>query len=600
MPAAQLPHDEAARLAALRETGLVDSQPPAVFGGLVRVARELFAAPIAAISLIDADRQWFKASEGLGISETPRELSFCAHAILSPDRVTCVPDAMLDPRFAGNALVRGDPHIRFYAGAPILDASGHALGAVCVIDSRPHTPEPASLARLRDLAAGVSAAVQLHTIRLHGKQLRTLRQDKRVDPLTGVPGRAAFERALAAGAPGGSALLLLDLDGLKGLNDLFGHRGGDAALAEAGRRLASLAPRLAAFRLDADAFALLAAPQSGEAPGASAASVHAVLSGPFAIDGQPVALRASIGVAAQAGITPAALFLQADIALRAAKRAGGHQTRHAESRSAGLAPLGRIGLSQRLRDALVPPGREPFTLVFQPVVALESGATTGMEALVRWQPEGAETVSPGEFVLLAERIGLVSHLDRWVLGSACRAAAAWAGPWGVSVNISAMSFGLIDVAALVADALAASGLEAGRLTIEMTETALAREPERTRQAVVGLRALGVGVALDDFGAGHGSLTTLRRFPFSALKIDRGLIEGIVPDGAQAHMVGMVTQLGHKLGVPVVAEGVETREELATVTALGATHVQGRLLSWPVPGREVAGAALTAEAALSFP
>lgn len=599
MPAAQLPPDEPERLAALQATGILDTPRSDLFDGLVRVAGQLFDAPIAAVSLVAQDRQWFKAIQGLTVTGTPRDVSFCAHAILDPAEVLCVPDASIDPRFADNALVTAEPHIRFYAGAPITDSAGNPLGAICVIDSTPRHPSPAALAHLQDVAASVSAAIQLHA--LHTMKPASL------DPLTGLQRRPEFDQVLASMLEGvhapSCALLLLDIDDLKGLNELFGHSGGNLAIAEVGRRLATLTLGVA-FHLAADTFAILASATSPADRAALCTRIRDHLAAPYEINGLDVPLRVSIGAAAPSPRTAAekaeTLFRQADAALRHAKHQGGDCAVDADWLPAGPVRLGRIDLGQRLREALVPSGREPFLLEFQPILDLTHAHVAGMEALVRWHPAGAEPVSPGEFVPLAERNGLVSHLDRWVLGAACRAAVAWPQPWPVSVNISAVSFSLIDVAALVAEALANTGLSPARLTVEMTETALAREPERTRQAVLVLRSMGVRVALDDFGAGHGSLTTLRSFPFTELKLDRGLIHGVADNPDQAHMIAFVAQLGLRLGVGVVAEGVETPQDLAFVRSLGATHVQGRLLSWPVPTSRLPAAAQDALAALTFP
>lgn len=607
MPAPPNPADEPERLAAVQATGLLDSPPTELFDGLVRVATQLFDTPMAAISLVDRERQWLKAAHGLSSKSVHRDLSFCAHAILNPNEVLCVPDATQDPRFADNALVLAEPHIRFYAGAPIIDASGAPLGTLCIIDREPRQPDDEILARLQDMAASVSAAIQLHA--LHARQ----QEAAALDTLTSLPGRPALDDLLAELLGGNHTpnctLLLLDIDNLRGLNDLFGHGGGDRAIAEVGRRLADPAFAALAYRLEGDKFALLAAAAYEIDRNALCARIQHHLAAPFQIDGLDVPLRISIG-AASPRITPRGaaplptdgptLFRQADAALRLAKHRGGGHACDAASLGADAARLGRLHLGQQLRAALVPSGKEPFTLEFQPIINLGSSSVASMEALIRWSPPGFEPVSPGEFVVLAERIGLVSHLDRWVLATACRAASGWTTPWGISVNVSAISFGLIDVAALVADALASTALPPARLTIEMTETALTREPERTRNAVIALRSMGVGVALDDFGAGNGSLTTLRSFPFSELKIDRGLIGGIAENSAQAHMVELVTRLGLSLGVKVVAEGVETSQELAIVTTFGVTHVQGRLLSWPVPACQLPAAAHAAAHAALVP
>jgi diguanylate cyclase (GGDEF)-like protein len=602
MPPAPLPTNESARLAALAALEILDTPAEEVFDSFARVASALFDAPVAAVSLIAADRHWFKAVCGLpGVSEVPRDVSFCAHAILEPGAVLAVPDAAADPRFSDNPLVTGGPGIRFYAGAPVLDAEGFPLGALCVLDRAPREPPPAALERLRDAAAGVSAA-----LRLHGA-LRRLDAEADRDALTGLGNRRAFEARLAdpAGADG-ATLLLLDLDGFKGVNDTFGHPAGDAALREAARRIGAATRRDGTYRLGGDEFAVLVPEALGDAGAlALGARVHAALADTFSFEGHAVPLRASIGAASLAatagrpGTPAAALVPLADAALYEAKRAGRGTTRAHRAPPAGRgadpAPGGgRLDLEARLRRALAPPpGGEPFVLAFQPVVDLPAGEVNSLEALVRWSPRPGGAVPPGEFVPLAERTGLAPRLDRWVLRAACGAAAAWPRPWAVSVNVSAVTFGLTGVAAMVRDALAETGLPPGRLIVEMTETALAADAARAGREVEALRASGVRVALDDLGAGHASLLALRRHPFTEVKVDRGLVSGIDADPAGRRIVGFIAELGALAGFAVVAEGVERAAELREVEACGIARAQGFFLARPAPAGAVAGAARAA-------
>ena len=609
VPSAPLPHDEAARLAALRSLDLLDTPASDVFNSFVRVASVLFRVPIAAIALVDADRQWFKAAAGPPISNTSRNASFAAHVILRPDEVLWVPDARLDPRFCDNPNVLGESEVRFYAGVPLLGADGHAVGTLSIADQKPRLRSDEQITSLRDLATGVSAA-----IRLHGMMQR-LDLDARSDPLTKLGNRREFETKLEASGGECMALFLLDLDGFKGINDVFGHSGGDLALQEVGKRLqATGRSGDCAFRLGGDEFALVCPGMAtAEARSSLADRIHASMADTFMIDGQAVPLRTSIGIAVlpDNAATAQELVHLADVALYNAKHAGRGTTRHSsrlpttgnntsriseavQSGHANRCDVGLISLAERLRQALVPGGLEPFTLAFQPVIALRTQRTSSLEALVRWDLGPDSSIPPSEIVMLAERLGLISHLDRWVLATACKAAAIWPEPWLVSVNVSALSFGLVDVVAMVKDALAPSGLPAARLVIEMTETAFAGDVIQARKAVEGIRALGSRISLDDFGAGHGSLSTLRQFPFTGMKIDRTLVEGICTDPIQAHMVRLIADFGHALGVRVVAEGVETVEQLRAVAECGVSLVQGYLLAKPTGPAEVVQAVRQAE------
>ena len=601
MPAAPKPADEAVRLARLRALNLLDTGPEAVFESFTRLARSVLDMPISAVSLIDRDRQWFKSIHGMGVTETPRRDAFCAHAILSPTEVMVVPDTLLDPRFVDNALVNGEDGIRFYAGAPILDGEGAALGTLCVIDRRPRGLDMRQLQQLADLAAGVSAAIQLHGA------MQSLGDIGRHDPLTGAGSRAALDAALQQlrdmpPRNGATAVLMLDLDGFRQINERFGHAGGDAALREMAARLRrTLRPRDLLARLGGDEFALLChGITDPRATAAVEARLRTAMADTFAVDGVVVPLRISIGAAVfpADGADPDTVLAVADARLSALKRG--------QADGPALATPGRIKLRETLRDALLPPGREPFALAFQPVISLgelrrtpapwnpapcatrRAGGGHGLEALIRWPMHG-QTIQPGIFLPLAEEGGLIGHLDRWVLNRACVLATGWARPWGLAVNMSAANVALGGMQAMVRDALAASGLAAERLTVELTETVLAHERHGALGAIQSLRDLGVAVALDDFGGGHASLTYLHRFPFSVVKVDRGLVHNLGDDPRAEAVLATVVELGHTLGVPVVAEGVETLQQLQVLTRLGVDRAQGFLLSRPVAEGAVAEA-----------
>ncbi len=610
MPAAPKPADEAIRLARLRALNILDTGPEAVFESFTRLARSVLDMPISAISLIDRDRQWFKSIQGLCVAETPRGDAFCAHAILRPAEVMVVPDALEDARFVDNPLVTGEPAVRFYAGAPILDAEGAPLGTLCVIDRQPRELDMRQLQQLTDLAAGVSAALQLHGA------MQSLGDIGRTDPLTGAGSRAALDAALqqlrdTPPRNGGVALVMLDLDGFRQINDMFGHAGGDAALQEMAARLRrTLRPRDLLARLGGDEFALLCHGVNGkQAIPAIEARLRTAMADTFALEGVVVPLRISIGAAIYPldGADPEEVLALADAQLFARKRGRGD--------SPALATPGRIKLRETLRDALLPPGREPFTLAFQPVIDLgemrraptpwnarpsasqRAGGGHGLEALIRWPAHG-QNIQPGDFLPLAEEGGLIGHLDRWVLNRACALAMGWAVPWGLAVNMSAANVALGGMEAMVRDALASSGLAAERLTVELTETVLAHERDGALATIQALRDMGVAVALDDFGGGHASLTYLHRFPFSVVKVDRGLVNNLGDDVRAEAVLATVVELGHTLGVPVVAEGVETVRQLQILTRLGVDRAQGFLLSRPVPEGEVAAAIETALAVVA--
>jgi diguanylate cyclase (GGDEF)-like protein len=599
MPPAPLCANEAARLQALHDLEILDSSPSDVFDSFVRIARGLFDVPMAAIGLIDADRQWFKAAEGFTLRETTRDSAFCAHAILCPHDILCVPDACQDSRFADLPVVTGPPGIRFYAGMPLVDQDGHALGALCVIDTRPRVPDPAALDHLRDLAIGVMAA-----LRLHAASCRVADEARR-DALTGLPNRRSFDAALKVLDRRAATLFMIDLDHFKSINDAFGHSGADAALREVARRLRKVgreADRV--FRIGGDAFGCLADGLREEpAAMAVAAQMHAALGAPFAIDGQNVPLRMSVGVATVPlhAKTAPDLVRAADAALFAAKRAGRGTTRLAAARGrhrAGDVGVGRLTMQDALRDALLAPRPEQFDLHFQPVIDLRKGRVTAMEALVRWTLPGGRNVGPADFVQVAEECGLVSHLDRWILRQACAIAARWPMRWRVSVNISPSTVALLDIVALVSETLHHTGLEPAKLMIELTETAAVADTDRMADSIDGLRRLGVLPAVDDFGAGHASLSYLRRYPFVCIKTDRSLVSGLGTDARALPVCEAVVRLSRSLDMLMIAEGVETEEQLLLLHGLSVPKVQGFFLARPVPADQAAGAAERAERRLA--
>lgn len=588
MPPAAMPINEDGRLAALIALDILGTERTTEFDIFPLLAKGLFSTPIAAISLVDKDRQWFKASVGLSMSETPRDHSFCAYAILNPAETFCVPDATKDPRFVDNPLVTGDLGLRFYAGAPIMGPDGHTLGALCVIDREPRTVSAETLQQLQQLAVGVGSALKLHA------SIQELRKLAITDALTGLENRAGFNQRLRAAfvrrkeAPASRVgLLFLDLDGFKAINDLFGHAGGDAALREVTHRLRSVTrPRDAVSRFGGDEFCILVEDVQDPADlHALGSRIHAKLAEPFLIERQAVPLRTSIGIAVcSAGSSdPETLVCKADTALYDAKQAGRGTTRFAAGLNARDAPVptGRNGMEALLRSALQTPGREPFALAVQPIFQGRTGQLAGFEALVRWPNPDGTVREPSDFIPVAEATGLVVQLDRWVLDRACALAAGWPGHLQISSNLSAANFYAGDLVEDVRAILERHGLAPGRLKLEITETVLLRDPARVRNVVAALRELGTHVILDDFGVGHASIAYLRDYAFDGLKIDCSFTAGIETDPRSYAFVHAIIEMARALRIGVTVEGVETEGQLQMLRCEGIEMVQGYLLGRPM-------------------
>ena len=420
------------------------------------------------------------------------------------------------------------------------------------------------------------------------------------DPTTGLPNRALFMDRLghALSRMRGRrnnkiAVLFMDLDNFKYVNDTLGHQAGDELLAAvAGRLRRCLRPADTAARLGGDEFAALLEDVKG-ASGATRVAERIVeeLGTPFVLGGQEVYVTPSIGIcAAQSGReAPEDLVRNADVAMYRAKEEG--KARHRvfdPSMEEGVRE--RLRLENDLRRAIE---RDEFEVYYQPVVALDTGRIVGMEALVRWEHPERGLLSPSGFVPLAEEIGLIVPIGRKVLEEACRQTKAWqelypstppAPPLIVGVNLSARQIRHPGLIGDVEGALRESGLDPGRLILEVTESAMVGDGERHTDALRRLRDLGVRLALDDFGTGYSSLSYLRRLPVGMVKIDRSFVQGIGEDGADDVLLEGVVGIAHALGLRVCAEGVETPEQLERVRDLGCDLVQGYYFSEPLPAK----------------
>jgi diguanylate cyclase (GGDEF)-like protein len=410
----------------------------------------------------------------------------------------------------------------------------------------------------------------------------------RLDPLTGLPNRLhlreRLEEALVqvATSDDACAVLLVDLDRFKPVNDTLGHAIGDALLAKvADRLLATLRPCDTVARIGGDEFVVV---QRGvtdpEESRVLARRIVDLIGRTYMIEGQLLTIGASVGVAVapRDGTDVDRLLKCADLALYRAKLDGRGAFRFFEAEmDARMQARRRLELD--IRQAL---GRREFSLHYQPQLNLENDRVTGCEALLRWHHPERGLVPPGEFIPLAEEIGLIVPIGEWVIRQACRDAATWPAAITVAVNVSPAQFKGDRLVEVIVSALASSGLPASRLEIEITEGVLLQENERTLRTLHRLRALGIRVSMDDFGTGYSSLSYLRSFPFDKIKIDRSFVADITqkPDGDA--VIRAIAGLGRSLGMTTVAEGVETEDQMRRIRAEGCTDVQGYLVSRPIP------------------
>jgi diguanylate cyclase (GGDEF)-like protein len=424
------------------------------------------------------------------------------------------------------------------------------------------------------------------------------------DALTGLPNRELFLERLSGslGSEGRVAVLLVDVDDFKVVNDSLGHGAGDRLLSGVAERLCRvLRPGDVIARFGGDEFTVLLPGITSEAYalGVSRRLAEA-LREPLVLDGERRYVTASIGVSfsAPSEHDPHALLRDADAAMYRAKEMGKSRCEVFDD-SMRESAMERLELESGLRHALQD---GELRLVYQPLVTLDDGRVSGVEALLRWDHPIFGVVAPLRFVSLAERNGLIIPIGAWVLREACRQLAAWGDDaLGVSVNVSARQLGSTDLVDVVRSALEDSGIEPGRLCLEITETAMMADPGAIGETLSALKALGVRLAVDDFGVGHASLRQLRALlPVDTLKIDKSFVDGITEDADDAAIVEGVVRLAHSLGLQAVAEGVETAEQVAMLRAFSCQTGQGYHFARPAGPEAIARMLTAAPAAPAAP
>lgn len=416
------------------------------------------------------------------------------------------------------------------------------------------------------------------------------------DALTGIANRfyfrETFENALKGIGKGCTlALHWLDIDEFKEINDTYGHPIGDALLKAIAQRLRACIRRTDFLaRLGGDEFAIIqAGANRSDQCERLARRVLTSIGKPYNILGNVISISGSLGIvrAPVHGRTPDELLKNADVALYNVKSAG-RRGFELYCRGSGRHVDAQRRLEADINSALT---REQFELHYQPILSLRSHRVASCEALLRWRHPRNGLIAPDQFLPLAEKTGAIVDIGRWVLHQACRDAAGWSNELTVTVNLSLLQFESGDLTSVVQSALAATGLPASRLELEISEGLLNRDKGKMRVTLDELRGLGVGITLDDFGKLTGSLSSLRSFPFNKVKIDRKLVRDMPGNGDNAAILKAVASLAEDLGIGTVAEGVETLDELNTVTRAGCNRAQGFYFSRPVPAAEL-GAVLT--------
>lgn len=567
-------YQEEARLNALYQLKLLDTSASESFDRITRMASQIFGLPVAAVSLTDRDRQWFKSRVGIDHFSIPRDKAPCSE-VAEATQPLVVEDLLANPCYADSVLSRAGT--RFYAGAPLITSDGYGLGALCVLGTEPRQVAPSELAALVDLAAMVMAQIELqHAF-------------GRIDPVSGMPTRNQLRDDLidlARDYPGERRFaVVVDLardDQISKITRALGGARVDELIREAAQALRSaLGSDRTAYHVGATQFAFLSPSDLNEA------AYMQLLQSAFASMRATSSVRFVTSVAI--GVRPFVLGeVPADDVLRGAVSAA-QDARRADgsialySASTDTAHQRQYGLLRDFGTALE--AGDQLRLVYQPRIELATGRCIGAEALLRWRHPQLGDVSPAEFIPIIEQTSLARPTTQWVLEAAMDQLAAWRQSGisiAVSVNISAANLGETDLIERIQLGLLKQNLRPDQLEIELTESAIMDQPDQALTMLRELAGAGICLAIDDFGTGHSSLAYLQRLPAHVVKIDQAFVRNLTETaGPDFVLVETMIGLARKMGYRCVAEGVETSEAAAILTQIGCEEAQGFLFARPM-------------------
>ena len=581
------------RLAELQERAMAGADTSEIMEGAVDLVADcLHAEFVAILELLPGEREllvrWGRGWEAGVVGHTRVDLSEKTQAAFTLDSGRPVFTREDDGREHAFSEVPRRHGCREALTVAIPTHDG-AYGLIAALSRQAGAFGGDDASLMRELALKLGTTLER---RRHDEQMR---RRAYFDQLTGQPNRTLFlerlEETLArAGAKGDSlAVFFLDLDDFKVVNDSLGHDAGDELLCTVAPRLRSaLMVTDTVARFGGDEFIVLCEGlREDRAVEHMAASLLDALARPVSLRGAPYRMSASVGVAvSQPGDSAQDLVRNADTAMYAAKaRARGEfEVFDAAMRDKVVA---RLSVENALAAAQE---RGELSLAYQPIVSLSSGRVHAVEALLRWDRGGHGPVSPAEFIPVAEHTGLIVPIGRWVLRQALADAAGWRRALGadlvVNVNLSPRQVGDPDLLEAITGALADTGFSPAALALEITEGVLLEDTDATLAHLEALRRIGAGLVLDDFGSGYSSLSYLRRLPLDTLKIDRSFVATMRRGGEEAAIVRAVADMGAALGLSVVAEGIETADQLDLVADLGCTSAQGYLIARPMPAAEM--------------
>jgi diguanylate cyclase (GGDEF)-like protein len=596
----RIPDDEAARLQELHSYAVLDTEADANFDDISELTRRVAGTEIGIVSLVDAERQWFKSCVGapMGQQETPRRVSFCGHTILQRDPLI-INDALLDPRFADNPLVTGDPQVRFYAGFPLLTVNGFVVGSLCAISRRPHQLNEEQIDSLRRLASLTVQQLQyLREAALLSRSQQGLEHERlRDSPLGRL---ASLERLISRdqmvqmlelmfGMELGSPFTLMRcrFRDYERVNATLGGTVAEEFMDEAARRVLAAVPKAASVARFADAELVVLLPYEVEESDVQRVSdrVIAFASQVYRNGVQSLSMGVSIGIATyrQNYETVEGMLADTSMAVRMARRSSGSTSRFIDAESR-VAARESYRLESAFREAVAGKLLEPH---LQPIVDLRSADPIGFEALARWPHDGT-LLQPGSFIPLSTESGLTGELDLLIIEKTLAAMPLLAQPiprreMTMSVNLSGILLEDLELRSRLLSLIDDNPWPpAWTLQVELLEDSFQDTTASFDQFLDELVARGVSIAIDDFGTGYSSLARLISLPIQGVKVDRAFVDRIdgrdeSPRTLLRTMLTMLTDLG----LAVTAEGVETASQRDWLIQQGVAKAQGFLFAKPL-------------------